>query len=284
MEAKKLKIAVLIANSDFTSLQNDKNLLQIYGESILQITYYKLKPIFDKVLVIVNSFDQQSIYSRQLGEDVLVNLNENKNELTAALTALNACKNIPGAEFVFFAKTNMPLLVKKAIELILGKQTAEQSAIIPQHSNGTIESLHALYKIKPALQAFERAANDEKETVAEALNYLPKISFLPMSEIIKVDPQLQSFFEVESEIDYQRAKEKLSGKIKTRIRKAEKIKTGIERERETETTIYLKVPGSEEEHEVLFNKRAKKWNCDCQHFVMKGTYCSHILAAQNFQG
>ncbi|HIK00723.1 TPA: hypothetical protein H1016_04235, partial [archaeon] len=88
---KKLKIAVLIADSDFTSLQNDKNLLQIYGESILQITYYKLKPIFDKVLVIVNSFDQQSIYSRQLGEDVLVNLNGNKNELTAALTALNAC-------------------------------------------------------------------------------------------------------------------------------------------------------------------------------------------------
>ncbi len=280
METKKLKIAVLIADSNFTSLQNDKNLLQIYGESILQITYYRLKVLFDKILVVVNSFDQQNIYARQLGEDVLVNLNKNKNELTAALTALNACKNIPGAEFVFFARTNMPLIEKKTVELILRKQGAEQNAIIPQHANDEIESLHALYKIKPALRAFERAANDDKQTIAEALNYLTKIYFLPVSEVIKVDPQLQSFFKVESEIDFQRAKEKLSGKIKTRIRKAEKIRVGISKRGETNTTIYFEVPGSEQEHEILFNKRSKKWSCDCQHFVMKGTYCSHILAAQ----
>lgn len=281
---KKLKVAILIADSNFTSLQNDKNLLQIYGESILQITYHRIKALFDKILVIVNSFDQQNIYSRQLGDDIIVNLNENKNELTAALTALQACKNIPDTEFAFLIRANMPLIEKKTIELILSKKTENSNAIIPQHANGTIESLHALYKIKPVLRAFENAADDEKKEIAQALNYLTKISFVPVSEIIKVDPQLQSFFRVESEIDYQHVKEKLQGKVfKARIKKAEKIKIGIVKENETNNTIYFKVPGREDEHEVTFKKRAKKWNCDCQHFVMKGTFCSHILAAQDFK-
>ena len=282
MQTKKLKIAILIADSNFTTLQNDKNLLQIYGESILQVTYHRLKTLFDKILIIVNSFDQQSVYSRQLGDDVLVNLSENKNELTAALTALQACKKIPGAEFAFFARANMPLIDKKVVEMILQNQKDGFNAVIPQHTNGAAEVLHALYKIKPTLNAFERAESDEKTTILAALNYLPKISFLPVSEIIRIDSKLQTFFSVESEIDFQKAKERLQGKVfKTRIKKAEKIADRIIKERETENTIYYKVPGTEEEHEVLFYKRGKTWNCDCTHFTMKGTYCSHILAAQN---
>ena len=112
------------------------------------------------------------------------------------------------------------------------------------------------------------------------MNYLTKLSFLPVAEIIKLDPKLQTFFTVESEIDFQKAREKLSGKIRTRIKKAEKIRVEILKERETESTIYFKAPGSEEEHNVIYNKRTKKWNCDCRHFVMRGTFCSHILAAQ----
>ncbi len=278
---KKLNIAVLIADSNFTSLSTDKNLLQIYGESILQITYHRIKELFDKVLVVVGSFDQQPIYARQTGDDVLVNLNKSGNELTAVLTALEACAKIPGTEFVFLARANMPLIDKKVVGLVLGKQNTDASAIIPLHANGNVETMHALYRIKPALRAFERAANDDKKTVAESLNYLEKIAYIPVSEVIRVDPQLQSFFRVESEIDFQKAKSKLQGKtFKGRIKKAEKIKGEITKE-ETNSTVYFKVPGTEEEHEVIFNKRAKKWNCDCRHYVMRGTYCSHILAAQN---
>jgi hypothetical protein len=53
---------------------------------------------------------------------------------------------------------------------------------------------------------------------------------------------------------------------------------------ETANTIYYKVPGTEEDHEVTYHKRKNSWNCDCRHFSMKGTYCSHILAAQKKKG
>ena len=283
MQQKKLRIAVLVAGSDSANLQNDKNLLQIYGESILQITYYRLKELFDKIFVVVDNFDKETIYARQLeGGEVIVNLNKVKNELTAVLAALNACAKIPEADSVFFARANMPLIDKKVVQFVLGKENSEVSAVIPQHANGTVETMHALYKIRPALWAFERAALDEKRTIGEALNYLTNFSLIPVNEIIKIDPQLQSFFRVESEIDFQKAKSKLQGKtFKGRIKKAEKIKGAIVKENETNNTIYFKVPGTEETHEVVFHKRTKKWGCDCRHFVMRATYCSHILAAQN---
>ncbi len=251
----------------------------------MQITYHKIKELFDKVLVVVSSFDQQSVYERQIGGDVVVNLNKNKNELTAVVAGLQACAKIPGTESVFFARANMPLMDKKVVQLVLGKENPETSAVIPQHANGTVETMHALYKIRPALGAFERAANDEKKTIGEALNYLTKYTLIPVSEIIKIDPQLQSFFRIEGEIDFQKAKSKLQGKtFKGRIKKAEQIKGAIVKENETNSTIYFKVPGTKAEHDVVLNKRAKKWNCDCRHYVMRGTYCSHILAAQKLQG
>ena len=159
-QQKKLKVAVLIADSNFSSLSTDKNLLQVYGESLLQLTYHRIRELFDKVLVVVNNFDQQSIYARQLGDDVLVNMDKDKNEITAALTAFQACKKIPGAEWAFVIKANAPLIEKKTVNLVLKSAKPESNAVIPQHANGTVESFHALYKIAPMAKALEHASND----------------------------------------------------------------------------------------------------------------------------
>lgn len=276
---RKLRVAVILADTDFKSLPTDKNLYQIYGESILQITYHKIKDLFDKIIVVVNNFDQQAIYARLVGDDVLVNLDKNKTEVTAALTAFKACKKI-NADFAFVVRANMPLISKEAVGLFL-ENALDYNAVVARQANNFIEPFHALYRVTPMLNALAKASNDDKRLLYNALYYLDKIYCLPASEIIKVDPQLNTFLRVESDLDYQKAKEKLQGKtFRGRIKKAKKIAVAIEKEMETQSTIYFKAPGTEETHEVMYNKRTKKWSCDCRHYVMRATQCSHIIAAQ----
>ena len=275
-----MKIGILIADPEFKNLNTDKNLYQIYGESILQITYHKLKPFFDKIIVVVSSFDQVPVYSRFIQDEVVVNLEKSKNEVTAALTAFRACKKIPGADLAFVLRVNMPLVSLEAVNLFF-QNAQDFSAVVSKQANNFVEPFHAVYRINSMLNALEKASNDERRLLYYALTYLDNIYYLPTAEIIKLDPQLNTFFRVESGIDFQKAKEKLQGKTyKGRIKKAKKIAVAIEKSMETQSTIYFKAPGTEETHELMYNKRTKKWNCDCRHYVMRATQCSHIIAAQ----
>ena len=254
----------------------DKALLEIYGETILEIIYYKLKTIFDKIFIVSNSYDQQSIYSKILSEDVLID--SNKNMLSLMHTGLKACRS----KSAFVLSCGMPLVNKKVIPLILAKETPEIDAVVPRYANSKLEPLHALYKKDSTLKALEAAMNDERFKFEYMLENLGDVYYMPVGELMDVDPKLNTFVKINSEIDFEKIKENFKEKVlKKRLSKAKFLESKIKKDIETLHTIYFKVPGSEEEHEVRLNKRNENWSCDCKHFTMKGTYCSHILAAQN---
>lgn len=44
-------------------------------------------------------------------------------------------------------------------------------------------------------------------------------------------------------------------------------------------SLYFSVE-SNETHEVIYRIRQNKFMCDCKHFALKNTHCSHILAVR----
>ncbi|MFH1424878.1 MAG: NTP transferase domain-containing protein [archaeon] len=259
-------------------LTDENALLKVHGDTLLEISFYKLREVFDKIFVITSSPEAQAKYSKIIMEDVLCDYSERSHPITQFFTGLKACQ----CDKVFLAASNMPFLNPKAIKL-MGSQEWNR-AIVPRYVNGALEPTHAFYKVKPTLQAVAGAINDERYSFEAALLNMDKVNYLPVGELMKVDPQLLTFFKVRSAVDFDTAKAKLNQKVyKGRLAKAQTLKSSVQIECQSETAVYYKVPGTEEEHEVRFDKRKNSWTCDCTYFAMKGSYCSHIIAAKEAQ-
>jgi hypothetical protein len=178
----------------------------------------------------------------------------------------------------------MPFLNKKVLSHIFSKAESSQ-AVIPKYVNGKLEPLHALYKTRPSIKALQDAIYDEKTQAWNFIQNIPQVNYLPVGELSDFDKKLETFFTVCSEPEMSLVKDRFKKKVyKKRLQKAEKLQSGIVKENETASTAYYKVPGTEEEHSVTFNKRKNSWGCDCKYYTMKACYCSHILAVQKLRG
>ena len=269
--------AVLLA--DFPGQTPGTPLIEIYGETLLERTFYKAQEFFNKIFIVASSIRQKSDIDRKIsGADVVLNI-KNKGLLGDILAGLKACTT----EYTFIGTCNMPFLNKKALAHIFSKQSTAQ-AVVPRYVNNKIEPLHALYKTRPAIKALQDAIYDEKTEANQFIQNIPFVNFMPVGELSEIDKKLETFLKVRSEAELSLVKDRFKKKVmKKRLEKANKLTSKIVKEGESASTAYYKVPGTEEEHNVTFNKRKNSWGCDCKYYTMKACYCSHILAVQKLR-
>ncbi len=253
----------------------DPGLRKVYGQTLAEVTFHKLKDSFQKIFFVVENFNHQRKYEKFFTEDILIS-RYGKSPLTKALTGLKTCRT----KYAFLTSVEMPLIEKKAVELLASYLEKGYDAVVPKHENGKIEPMHAFYKTAPSINAFQDSISDEIFKFENVLLNLNNVKYVPAESFKKFDPKLNTFTRVSSEVELDRAKSHMKKKVfKSRLDKADRLTSEIKM-LETETTVYFKVPGTDEEHEVSYNKRKDNWACDCKYFTMKASYCSHILAAQ----
>jgi len=271
------KTAVLLA--DFPGQAPGTPLLEVYGETLLERTFYKAREFFDKIFIVAGSLKEKSDIERKISDaDIVLNL-KNKGLLGDILAGLKACTT----EYAFVGTCNMPFLNKKVLSHIFSGEKSQ--AIIPKYVNGKIEPLHAVYKVGPSIRALQDAICDEKKDAIHFIQNLYQVHYLPVGGLSDFDSKLETFFKVRSEPELSIVKNRFKKKVyKKRLKKADEISSGIVKENETASTAYYKVPGTEESHLVTFNKRKDSWGCDCKYYTMKACYCSHILAVQKIRG
>ena len=269
--------AILLANYNQTG--EDTGLLKMYGETLAEITFYRLRDVFSKIFIIVNDFNQKSDYEKLFTEDIIVST-FGKGMLSKTLAGLKSCKS----KYIFLTSTDMPLIDKRAMNLIVKNlEIQDYDAVVPRHPSGKIEPLHALYKASPVAAAIQKNLNDENFRFENVLTSLENVKYIPIEKFQELDPKLTSFLRVQSELDFGKVKGLMKQKVfKARLDKAEKLEGEIKVEGDTQGSTYFKVPGTDEAHEVRFDKRKNSWVCDCKYFTMKGAFCSHILAAQKY--
>jgi len=268
------KTAVLL--TDFPGQAKGVPFLEIYGETLLERTYYKAREFFDKIFIVSNSLRQKSDIERKVSDaDVVLNL-KNKGLFGDMLAGLKACTS----NSAFVGTCNMPFLNKKVLEYLFSK-TQDSQALIPKYTNGDTEILHAVYRTRPTIMALQNALFDEQK---DFLQNLSLVNYLPVGELTDFDKKLETFFNLKSESELSIVKSKFNKKVyKKRLKKADTLCNDLVKEKETAGTAYYCVPGTEEEHSVTFNKRKNSWGCDCKYYTMKACYCSHILAAQKYR-
>jgi molybdopterin-guanine dinucleotide biosynthesis protein A len=69
-------------------------------------------------------------------------------------------------------------------------------AAIPRWDNEYIEPLHSVYRLAPSLKAIEMALNIGEKRVMDMVKRLSRINYVPIEELREVDPDLDTFFNI----------------------------------------------------------------------------------------
>ena len=174
----------------------DKSQLRIGGQRILDRLCGIFREYFDDIIIVTND------PPRYLDQDVKIvtDLLALRSSLTGLYTGLFYARH----SYSFMTACDTPFLKREMVELILENIDQDTDIVMPQTSAG-MEPLCAVYSnncLKPA----EQHLKQDKLKIQLALNRC-RMKKLSESILREIDPELVSFFNVNSPEDLARAQE-----------------------------------------------------------------------------
>ncbi len=179
----------------------EKAFITLGGESLIDRLYRIFREIFEDVLVVTND------PLKYLGRDahIVTDLFPVRSSLTGIHAGLFHCRT-PHA---FFAACDIPYLRKEVVQAVVGAITPEIDAVIPQTAAG-LEPLCAAYSTR-CLDTIWQHLTKDRLKIQRILKKM-KVRTIAEERLRRLDPQLTSFFNINSPADLIRA-EALQGEI-----------------------------------------------------------------------
>lgn len=205
------RAALILAGGNATRFQAadqswmDKALAPIDGKPLLLHVIENLKGTVDKIVVCVN--DQQRVETyRQLLEkygvgDVEFVVDQKDNKVKGPLLAIASGLASVDVDYCLVVPTDMPFLNPKVIDYLF-KACVGYEAAVPMWPDGTVETLlmmlerSSCLEIAQTLLALNRANADAIIRAAGAVHLVT-----PLKEIRKLDSELRSFININSQED-----------------------------------------------------------------------------------
>ncbi len=89
---------------------------------------------------------------------------------------------------------DMPFVNVRVVEFLFELVSMGYDAVVPRWENGMLEPLHAVYRREPMRVAITRATKkQDRVNVFDALSYLKKVEFLSIKRLKVIDPNLNTF-------------------------------------------------------------------------------------------
>ncbi len=177
-------------------LGQDKRFLMLGGRSCLQRVLDAYQDIFDEILIVADAKGPFQSMGVRVVEDLIPG--------AATLGGLYTGLFYAAGERVFAAAVDMPCLSSDTIKIVLGRAT--QGDIIIPDLNGKLQPMHAAYS-KGCLPYLKELI-DRSHLKVQDLCAVPELSVqrIPQSVFEAVDPELRSFFNINTPDDLAIAK------------------------------------------------------------------------------
>ncbi|MFC1815425.1 molybdenum cofactor guanylyltransferase [Thermodesulfobacteriota bacterium] len=177
----------------------DKALIRVGGKRILDRIYEVFSDLFDEIILVTND----PIQYLDWDFNIVTDLFSVRSSLTGIHAGLFYATNPHG----FFAACDTPFLKKELIETILDNIETNYDAIIPEISAG-LEPLCAIYS-KKCLKRIEQHLAQDKLKI-QLVFQKDRIKKIPESLLLQKDPELLSFFNINTPADLEKAEAILS--------------------------------------------------------------------------
>lgn len=197
------RTVIILAGGSSSRFGEDKGLLKLNNKPLLSHVVDAVKGIVDEVIIVTSSKERADLYSKILPSNVrfAIDARESEGPLIGALTGFEAAEG----KYSLLLPFDSPFVSKEVVsllfELCIGK-----SAVVPRSPECQIEPLHAVYCTEQALRAFKKAFADNELDMGAMISKMRGVRYISTLVIEQLDPDLRSFFNVNTPLDLKKAK------------------------------------------------------------------------------
>jgi molybdopterin-guanine dinucleotide biosynthesis protein A len=174
----------------------EKALLQVGGVRILDRIYDIYSDLFEEIILVTNNPQKFLDWDLLIVSDLF--------PIRSSLTGIHAGLFYMTNPFAFVSACDTPFLKKELVETVIGKIEPQIDIVMPETSAG-FEPLCAAYS-KRCLQPAQHHLEQEKLKIIKTFRK-SRIKTISEKVLRKIDPDLQSFFNINTPDDLKRAEE-----------------------------------------------------------------------------
>jgi len=189
--------AIILSGGLSKRFGEDKCLVSLLGRPLIMHVYEKISSITNKVIIVLNLPSQFNQYANFFREDQLIF--DEFPENSPLIGAYTGFKHLT-SDYTYLLPCDTPLITTRSL-LLLKETSSSADAVIPRHSNGYIEPMQALYNTKNARKASQKAISMGYLDLRSMINLLDNVIYLPTKKIKKFDPNLLTFFNINTKRD-----------------------------------------------------------------------------------
>lgn len=178
----------------------EKALLQVGGTRILDRLYDIYRELFDEIILVTNNPEKFLEWDLLIVADLF--------PIRSSLTGIHAGLFYTTNPYAFISACDTPFLKKEMIETIINKIEAQIDIVMPETSAG-FEPLCAAYS-RRCLEAAQNHLEREKLKITKTFRK-SRIKTISEKTLRKIDPELWSFFNINTPEDLERAEEMVNG-------------------------------------------------------------------------
>jgi molybdopterin-guanine dinucleotide biosynthesis protein A len=198
-----LKNSVVILAGGFSRrFGQDKGLIDLAGKPLVLHVVDRISQIDNEPLVVVNSSVQKQKFESLLSRkaNVIVDKHNAQSPLVGASTGFERAKG----KYSLLLPCDTPFVSSQIAQFLLDK-CLNKGAVIPRWPNGYIEPLQAAYHTKLALIAAKKALEQGKLDLRSMIAHLRGVQYIATAVLRQMDPNLLSFFNINTPKDLKRA-------------------------------------------------------------------------------
>ena len=174
----------------------EKALLRVGGDRILDRIYAIYRELFDEIILVTNNPEKFLAWDLLIVSDLF--------PIRSSLTGIHAGLFYMSNPYGFISACDTPFLKKEMVETIIGKIEAHIDIVMPETLAG-FEPLCAAYS-KRCLEAAQNHLEQKKLKIIKTFRK-NRIKTVSEKALRKIDPELVSFFNINTPEDLARAKE-----------------------------------------------------------------------------
>jgi molybdopterin-guanine dinucleotide biosynthesis protein A len=194
--------AIVLAGGSSKRLGQDKPLLMLGNKPLLLHVLHRVSTVVNEQIVVAKNEQQKNVFEKIVKDKTTVVVDEYQIQtpLAGAYTGFHHACN----EYALLLSSDTPFVNTEIARLLLDI-CIHKTATIPRWPEGHIEPLQAAYQTKTALTAAKTALDAGELNMLSMLNRMRNVRYVSTIVLRQLDPNLHTFFNVNTEADLKKA-------------------------------------------------------------------------------
>jgi len=173
----------------------DKSFIDIKGRMLIELVIERLTECVDDLIVVVDDTRKKEDVERVLRNyniAVVVDSIKDFGPVAGIYEGLRHAKS----EYCGVFATDLPFLNKNLVDFFFRSCRGFDASIAVWDEGIYREPLHAVYRKDPMMEACRVSISTNSKKVFSCVKLLKNVNYIPIDLIKKIDPELKSFFNI----------------------------------------------------------------------------------------